>query len=356
MLTPRPHRLDDDDRRFLEGVVRQKKADNLVARRANALLLLDKGWTPEAVGDALYLNAETVRGYWRSFRTEGRSSLAMKDYSQREGHLDAAQEAELSAHLEASPPRSTNAVRAHVEARYGESYSRSGAIKLLARLGFEYRKPAQLPAVADEIAQAQFIHDYEALRNGLGTDETILFVDAVHPEHQSRPAHGWFRKGAKPVVRSTSGRQRLNIHGCLDLETFAFQFVEAGRIDAKTTRHLLEKAEAAHPDKRAIHVFLDNARYHHAKVLKPWLEAPGRRVKLHFLPAYAPHLNSIENLWGVMHQHVTHNRCHASFGDFTEAILAFFRETLPQNWRTFRDHVTDNFRVISHQKHQLVQW
>ena len=100
MLTPRPHELDDDDRRFLEGVVRQKKADNLVARRANALLLLDKGWTPEAVGEALYLNAETVRGYWRSFQSEGRSSLEMKGYSKREGRLTGAQEAALAAHLE----------------------------------------------------------------------------------------------------------------------------------------------------------------------------------------------------------------------------------------------------------------
>jgi len=356
MLTSRSHDLTADDRRFLESVVRQKKADNLVARRANALLLLDKGWTPETIGDALYLNEETVRGYWRAFQSQGRSSLEMKDYSKREGHLDAAQEAELAAHLEASPPRSTNEVRAHIEASYGESYSRSGAIKLLARLGFEYRKPARLPAVADEEKQAQFICNYEALRNHLELDEAILFADAVHPEHQSRPAHGWFRKGAKPAVKSTSGRQRLNIHGCLDLETFAFQFVEAERICAQTTRKLLEKAEGAHPAKRVIHVFLDNARYHHAKVLKPWLEAPERRVKLHFLPAYAPHLNSIESLWGVMHEHVTHNRCFDDFGEFTEAILTFFRETLPGNWHNFRDKITDNFRVISHQNHQLVQW
>ena len=42
---------------------------------------------------------------------------------------------------------------------------------------------------------------------------------------------------------------------------------------------------------------LSDARYHHAKILQPWLDNPERRVKLHFLPAYAPNLNPIERLF-----------------------------------------------------------
>ena len=45
-----------------------------------------------------------------------------------------------------------------------------------------------------------------------------------------------------------------------------------------------------------IHVFLDNARYHHAKLVQEWLALPGRRIKLHFIPMYCPHLNPIERL------------------------------------------------------------
>ena len=46
-----------------------------------------------------------------------------------------------------------------------------------------------------------------------------------------------------------------------------------------------------------IHVFLDNARYHHAKLVRQWLARPGCRIKLHFIPSYCPHLNPIERLW-----------------------------------------------------------
>ncbi len=346
--------LTGEERAELEQVLRQRKADGLIVRRANALLLLDKGWKAQAVADALYLDAETVRGWRRHFIKHSLRFLYLSPYSKREGHLSFEQEGELKEHLSLHPPRSTNEVRAYVENKYGQAFSRSGAIRLMARLGFVYKKPKLLPLKAKEGKQREFIKKYNTLCNQLMADETIVFGDAVHPEHQSRPAHGWFPRGSRPAIAATSGRKRINIHAMLNLETFQFQFVEAEKINAETTRQLLQKLESAYPSKRIIHVFLDNARYHHAKVLQPWLTAPERRIKLHFLPSYAPHLNPIERLWGLMHEHVTHNRHYTCFNDFTEAILNFFRKTLPRKWPQFRDTVTDNFRVIKQENYRLI--
>ena len=120
----------------------------------------------------------------------------------------------------------------------------------------------------------------------------MLFADAVHPTHAVRPVGCWGPKGTKAAVAQTSGRQRLNIHGAIDLET--------GR-----TRMLEAAIEAMYPGKRMIHLFVDNARYHHAKLVQAWLARPGCRIKLHFIPAYCPHLDPIERLWGLMHRHIT---------------------------------------------------
>ena len=130
--------------------------------------------------------------------------------------------------------------------------------------------------------------------------------------------------------------------------------MQGERINAATTLALFKSIEKAWPEARTVHLILDNARYHHAKMLKPWLERPECRHKLHFLPSYAPHLNPIERLWGVMHRHVTHNRSHADFRQFTEAIETFFNETLPQLRENFRSTVTDNFRVITHDGCSLI--
>ena len=102
----------------------------------------------------------------------------------------------------------------------------------------------------------------------------------------------------KIALKASSGRGRLNIQGALDLETFNFTFVEAEKINALTTKQMLEKLERNNPTMAVIHVYMDNARYHHASVLQPWLNSSERKIKLHFLPSYAPHLNPIERLWG----------------------------------------------------------
>ena len=218
------------------------------------------------------------------------------------------------------------------------------------RMRTEYKRPESLPARSDEARQAAFISRYDQLLNGLAADEVVYFADAVHPEYQSRPAHGWVRKGDKVALRGTSGRQRLNLHAALNLETFHCPLLEAERIDAASTIALLAKLEASNPGKRRIYVIADNARYHHARVVRQWLERPDCRIMLVFLPAYAPHLNAIERLWAVMHREVTHNKFPASFSHFVEAIFDFFRRRMPQEGTKWRDTVTDKFRIISHKE------
>jgi transposase len=68
---------------------------------------------------------------------------------------------------------------------------------------------------------------------------------------------------------------------------------------------------------------------------------------LHFIPTDCPHLNPIERLWGVMHRHVTQNKCYATCTQFADATLGFLREKVPRNWANLCDSVTDNFRIIN---------
>ena len=347
--------LSAQERAALKAVMRHPSEIHGVARRANAILLLDKGWSCAAVAEALYLDDDTIRTWLKRYRLGGLDELTLFDWHGRSGHLSREQEAELASHLSERLYRHTGEVAAHIKASYGVTYSHSGAIKLMHRLGFEYKRPESLPAQADEAKQAAFIETYEKLLKGLADDAAVYFADAVHPEYQSRPAHGWVKKGDKVALRRTSGRQRYNLHGALNLENFHCPLVQAEKINAATTIALFEKLEAANPTKRRIYVITDNARYHHARLVRQWLERPGCRIKVVFLPAYAPHLNAIERLWGVLHREVTHNKFYPSFDRFTEAIGDFFGRRLPENWRSWRDTITDNFRVISHKDFRVLE-
>jgi len=174
----------------------------------------------------------------------------------------------------------------------------------------------------------------------------VLFADAVHPTHAVRPVGCWAPKDTPIAVTQTRARQRLNVHGAIDLESGNTRMLEVATVNAISTIMLLVAIDAMYPGQRMIPLFLDNARYHHAKLVQAWLARPECRIKLRFIPAYCPHLGSIERLWGLMHKHITQNRCYETFADFSAAILTFLREEVPRNRPIYRDSATDNFRII----------
>jgi hypothetical protein len=54
----------------------------------------------------------------------------------------------------------------------------------------------------------------------------------------------------------------------------------------------------------------------------------------------------------LMGDHLVARSCayHPTKKQFAIAILKFFRETIQNEWKTFRSQVSDNFRVITHEK------
>jgi len=340
--------LSPEDRADLIALARDGSAAHRLARRANALVLLDAGWSCEKVAGALLLDDDTIRKWHSLFVEQGLEGLARFEAGGSACQLNGEQQEKLKAWVAAALPRSTRQIGAWIEAEFGVVYEgRSGLIALLHRLEVEYHKPNVIPRKLDEEKQKAFIASYENLMNSLAGNEAALFVDAVHPTHAARPVGCWAPKQEKLAIEQTSGRQRINIHGAIDLETGQTLMIEVETVDAASTIKLLQSIEAFYPLLALIHVFLDNASYHHARLVREWLSRPGCRIKLHFIPAYCPHLNPIERLWGVMHKHVTHNKCYATCAQFADATLGFLREKVPRGWADLRDSVTDNFRVIS---------
>ena len=340
--------LDSESRQDLIELARDGSAAHRLARRANALVLLDDGMSCEAIARVLLIDDDTIRTWFRLYQEDGIEGLASFGYEGGACRLTGEQQDKLKAWISETLPRTTREIGAWIERECGIAYQgRSGLIALLHRLGMEHRKPKAVSRKLDPEKQAAFIKAYEDLLNHLADDEAVLFADAVHPTHAVRPVGCWAPKDTKIAVSQTSGRQRLNIHGAIDLETGQTRMLDVLTVDAASTIMLLMAIEAMYPGKRLIHLFVDNARYHHAKLVQAWLARPGCRIRLHFIPAYCPHLDPIERLWGLAHKHITHNRCHEKFADFSDAFLTFLREEVPRNWHLYCDAVSDNFRVIS---------
>ena len=320
--------LDSESRKDLTELARDGSAHRL-ARRANALVLLDDGMSCEAIAKVLLLDDDTIRTWYRLYEQDGIEGLASFDYEGGACRLSEGQRGELKAWITETLPRTTREVGAWIEKECGIAYQgRSGLIALLHRLGREHRKPKTVSRKLDPEKQAAFIKSYEELLNHLDADEAVLFADAVHPTHSVRPVGCWAPKDTPIAVAQTSGRQRLNIHGGIGLETGHTRMLEVETVDADSTIKLMIALLASYPRKR----------------VQAWLARPDCRIKLHFVPTCCPHFDPIERLWGSMHRHITHNKCHERFRDFRDAILTLLREDAPSNFRIISP---EDFRILA---------
>ena len=154
--------LSTAERAELIELARNGLVEHRVARRANALVLLDHGMSCSAIGAVLLLDDDTIRTWFRLHGEEGIEGLAGFGYEGSACHLSAEQRERLKSWIAETLPRTTRHVGAWIEQEFSIAYqSRSGLVALLHRLGMEHRKPRAVSQKLDVDKQKAFIEAYQ---------------------------------------------------------------------------------------------------------------------------------------------------------------------------------------------------
>ncbi|PIQ72273.1 hypothetical protein COV86_03925 [Candidatus Roizmanbacteria bacterium CG11_big_fil_rev_8_21_14_0_20_35_14] len=192
-------------------------------------------------------------------------------------------------------------------------------------MGFFYKKPKIIPGKADPIKQAEFIEKYLEIKSKLKENDQVYFIDSTHPTHNTRASCGWILKGKEndKFIKTNTGRDRINLNGALNLNNHSAIVLNEKTINKFATIRLLNRLYRKHKTGK-VHLILDNASHHYAKLVKLWIKKH-RRFKLDFLPPYSPNLNLIERLWKFFHQKVLWNRYFETFDEFRNTSLRFLK-------------------------------
>lgn len=334
--------LTDKEETILEEAHRaaqhKKQAD-----RIKAILLLNEGFSYEATAHILRLDDSTVRRYENEYQQSGIDGLLEDHYQGSDPLLTEEQHARLEAHLDERVCPNAEAVCAWVKEQFAIEYSIEGMTHLLHRLGFSYKKTRHIPGKADAAKQQAFVTQYEQLKKNKNPEDKIYFVDASHPHHNSMPAYGWIRTGETREIKSNTGRQRINLNGALNLEGMDVVVREDDMINAISVIALLKQIEGIQPE-GLIYLIMDNARYNRSKKVSAYVKRH-KRIKLLFLPPYAPNLNIIERLWKFFHEKTLYNTYYATFKEFKTAVFDFF-ENIGLYRGELRSRLTDSFQII----------
>lgn len=201
----------------------------------------------------------------------------------------------------------------------GVPYSRSGMRDLLWELGYRYKQLELFPCRADVDKQTGFIEKYNQLEGSLKENEQILFLDAVHPQHNTHASRTWSRQGEKVYIPSNCGRQRINLNGAYNPKNQDILIREDDTINAQSTIELLKMIIEKYPE-MVVYCICDNARYYRSKLVKEFLEKHPN-IQFMFLPPYSPNLNLIERLWKLLKKGTVNYNFYDKYQDFRGAIF-----------------------------------
>jgi transposase len=320
--------------------------DGKIRDRIKAVLLFDKGWSIPTIAEALLLSEDAIRNHIAEYRDSKKLKPENGGSVQK---LSTEQSNKLISHLRNHTYLYVKDIISYVQSTWSITYSVPGMRNWLQRYGFSYKKPALVPGKANGQQQREWMAQYETLKQNLSADETICFIDGVHPTHNVQPAYGWIQKGVRKEVPANSGRSRINLSGVLDVIDHKVLIQEDKTLNAEATISFFQKVEAAYSGKKKVHIFCDNAGYYKNKTVREYLQKS--KIELHFLPPYSPNLNPIERLWKWMKERVIYNKYYREFEEFKVAVFGFFAtisnvaadSILGQD---FRSRVRDKFRPI----------
>ena len=316
--------------------------DGRVRDRIKAVLLAAEDWSHAMISQALRIHGSTVARHLSDYVL---SEKLKPENGGSQSKLSATQTMHLIEHLTENTYSHTYQIVAYIKETFELEYTVSGMNKWLHHNGFSYKQPKGVPHKFDEAKQRAFIEAYEALKASCGKDESIIFIDAVHPTLSTKISHGWIRTGQDKVIETTGNRSRLNIIGALNLSDIGATIVhDYESINSETIVRFFCKLRERYPLTHKLHIILDGAGYHRSDLVKD--AAFVLNIELHYLPPYSPNLNPIERLWKVMNEKSRNNVYFKRKRDFKAAIDQFFAVTLPEIAGSLTSRINDNFQTL----------
>src|SRR6516164_7645079 len=323
-------RLSAADRKTLLQVYR-RGTDPEQRLRAHILLLLDDriAWT--LIGTVLFTSSTTINRWRRRFLREGVASIT----DQRPGR-SGVREWWLALVLQwvtIECPTRFGFVRSRwtcetVVVLLREDYrivvSRETVRRRLRAADLVWRRPRPVLGPEDP-AYAVKLGKIRALLRSLPPAEVAVFQDEVDINTNPKIGSMWMRRGQQAELLTPGTNVKRYLAGSLNWRTGELLLTEAlpgqGRSAALFLAHLDELRRRLRRY-RVIHVICDNARSHDCRAVREYLQRWGHRVRLHYLPTYAPETNPIERVWWHLHDEITRNhRCQT----VTELLDLVFR-------------------------------
>lgn len=301
----------------------RRSADPDVRLRAHILLLLSAGYAWAAIGEILFCSSSTIARWKARFEAEGVEAILGRPRGRRRSGAHIGIALVVQWVLTRSPADfrfcrsrwSCEAVAVVLRDDIHVPVGRETVRLWLRSAGLVWRRPRPTIRPKDPDREAK-LAALRALLKGLPAEETAVFMDEVDVNLNPKVGCMWMRRGEQASVETPGTNEKRYLAGSIHWRTGRVILTEGGvkegRSAALFLRHL-DDLRRAFRHYKVVHVICDNAGIHKpekSKAVRAYLEEWSGRVKVHYLPVYAPETNPVERVWWRLHEAVTRNhRC-----------------------------------------------
>jgi transposase len=310
----------------------QRRAIGRIAERIHYVLLFARGYPIDQIAALYQVDARTVASWLERFRAFGVGGLDDLPRSGRPRVGGVAACAEASRCLDTSPEpagleRTTWTRRLlgrHLAERFGRSLSMTALTRLIARLGFVFRRPKLTVKPLPETDQAVAAHrTIVATARALYPNAPHLYEDECDVQLLPVVRGQYQRVGQQTAVPTPGHNERQPVFGFLNVTTSQWHYWTPSRRRSVEFVACLHELYRRYPE-GPIFLYLDNGSIHKSQLTQRWL-ANHRRFEVIYLPAYSGHKsNPVEKVWWALKAEIAANRLYPSLEAIQDAIHGFF--------------------------------
>lgn len=324
--------MREDDGRKLDHTT-------LEALRIRAVKQIEAGAHPADVARALGMARGTVFGWVAKYRDGGLEALRAKPVPGRPTKLTGEQIRRIYTLVVGADPRQMSfdfalwtreMIRELIRREFGVTLSVVSVGRLLKKLGLSAQRPLYRAYQQNPEAVEEFTtRTYPALRQRAETENaTIYFADEAGICSDYHAGTTWAPIGQTPVVTATGARHSINMISAVTAEGALRFAVYEGKLNAQVfvdfLKRLLHDAPGGLDGK--VYLVVDGHPAHRATTTKEFVASTDGRLRLVFLPGYAPELNPDEWVWkNVKHDRIARTGITSTDDLKTKAIGALRR-------------------------------
>ena len=166
----------------------------------------------------------------------------------------------------------------------------------------------------------------EDLKRG---DTDIWSLDECHFYQHGTTLAMWIPPEDKePSVLQYPTRKGMSVFGAVNIRTGEFAGMMSSVFNTTTFLRFLVVLMKR---RKRMQIILDNARYHHAKLILPWLEKHKDLLFLDYLLPYSSELNPIERVWKLLKKLRLHNQYFSDLKGMIKVVAEQFLLWIKEN-------------------------